>query len=127
MAESKESRLTIRFNEIEKELLTQEAGKLGMSLSQYVRYKALEEDSVKENQQKTVNEFLDKYIAKMSRLIIDGYFHVKAMSLNNLSKEQKNDAVQMSYKEFDKMGIAKWEEKYGEKTPRINKEDNRND
>ena len=38
MAESKESRLTIRFNEIEKELLTQEASKLGMSLSQYVRY-----------------------------------------------------------------------------------------
>jgi len=127
MAESKGTMIGIRVSEEEKELLTQEAGKLGMSLSQYVRYKALEEDSVKENQQKTVNEFLDKYIAKMSRLIIDGYFHVKAMSLNNLSKEQKNDAVQMSYKEFDKMGIAKWEEKYGEKTPRINKEDNRND
>jgi len=127
MAESKGTMIGIRVSEEEKELLTQEAGKLGMSLSQYVRYKALEEDSVKENQQKTVNEFLDKYIAKMSRLIIDGYFHVKAMSLNNLSKEQKNDAVQMSYKEFDKIGIAKWEEKYGEKTPRINKEDNRND
>ena len=113
MAESKESRLTIRFNEIEKELLTQEAGKLGMSLSQYVRYKALEEDSVKENQQKTANEFLDKYIAKMSRLIIDGWVHTKAMALNNLSKEQKEDAHQMSLGEFKKMGVAKWEEKYG--------------
>ena len=124
MAESKESRLTIRFNEIEKELLTQEAGKLGMSLSQYVRYKALEEDSVKENQQKTANEFLDKYIAKISRLIIDGWVHTKAMALNNLSKEQEEDAHQMSLSEFKKMGVAKWEEKYGEKTPRINKEDN---
>ena len=70
---------------------------------------------------------MDKYIAKMSRLIIDGYFHVKAMSLNNLSKEQKDDAVQMSYKEFDKMGIAKWEEKYGEKTPRTNNDDKKDD
>ena len=127
MAESKGTMIGIRVSEEEKELLTQEAGKLGMSLSQYVRYKALEEDSVKENQQKTVNEFLDKYIAKMSRLIIDGWVHTKAMALNNLSKEQKEDAHQMSLSEFKKMGVAKWEEKYGEKTARINKEDNRND
>lgn len=127
MAESKGTMIGIRVSEEEKELLTQEANKIGMSLSQYVRYKALEEDEAEENQQKTANEFLDKYIAKMSRLIIDGYFHVKAMSLNNLSKEQKDDAVQMSYKEFDKMGIAKWEEKYGEKTPRTNNDDKKDD
>jgi hypothetical protein len=127
MAESKGTMIGIRVSEEEKELLTQEANKIGMSLSQYVRYKALEEDEAEENQQKTANEFLDKYVAKMSRLIIDGYFHVKAMSLNNLSKEQKDDAVQMSYKEFDKMGIAKWEEKYGEKTPRTNNDDKKDD
>ena len=127
MAESKGTMIGIRVSEEEKELLTQEANKIGMSLSQYVRYKALEEDEAEENQQKTANEFLDKYIAKMSRLIIDGYFHVKAMSLNNLSKEQKDDAVQMSYKEFVKMGIAKWEEKYGEKTPRTNNDDKKDD
>ena len=126
MTESKESRLTIRFNEIERELLTQEANKIGMSLSQYVRYKALEEDKVEENQQKTADEFLNKYIAKMSRLITDGWVHTKAMALNNLSKEQQEDAHQMSLSEFEKMGISKWEEEYGEKTPKINKEENSN-
>jgi flagellar motor component MotA len=95
-----------------------------MSLSQYVRYKALGEDKVEENQQKTADEFLNKYIAKMSRLIVDGWVHTKAMALNNLSEAQQEDAHQMSLSEFEKMGVSKWEEKYGEKTPKINKEEN---
>ena len=121
MTESKGTMIGIRVSEEEKGLLTQESNKLGMSLSQYVRYKVLEEDKEVENQQKTAEEFLDKYIAKMSRLIIDGWVHTKAMALNNLSKEQEEDAHQMSLSEFKKMGVAKWEEKYGEKTPRVNK------
>ena len=121
MTESKGTMIGIRVSEEEKELLAQESNKLGMSLSQYVRYKVLEEDKEVENQQKTAEEFLDKYIAKMSRLIIDGWVHTKAMALNNLSKEQEEDAHQMSLSEFKKMGVAKWEEKYGEKTPRVNK------
>ena len=118
MTESKGTMIGIRVSEEEKELLAQESNKLGMSLSQYVRYKVLEEDKEVENQQKTAEEFLDKYIAKMSRLIIDGWVHTKAMALNNLSKEQKDDAHQMSLSEFKKMGVTKWEEKYGEKTAR---------
>ena len=127
MTESKGTMIGIRVSEEEKELLTQEANKIGMSLSQYVRYKALGEDSAGENQQKTANEFLDKHIAKMSRLIVDGWVHTKAMALNNLSKEQKEDAHQMSLSEFEKMGVTKWEERYGEKTPRINKENKKDD
>jgi uncharacterized protein (DUF1778 family) len=123
MTESKGTTITIRISGEEKGLLAEEANNLGMSLSEYVRYKALEEDKVVESQQKTAEEFLDKYIAKMSRLIIDGWVHTKAMALNNLSKEQEEDAHQMSLSEFKKMGVTKWEEKYGEKTPRANKND----
>ena len=86
MTESKESRLTIRFNEIEKELLTQEANKIGMSLSQYVRYKSLEEDKVEENQQKTADEFLEKYLTKLSTMIIDGYINIKALTHKQLTE-----------------------------------------
>ena len=127
MAESKESRLTIRFNDIEKELLTQEANKIGMSLSQYVRYKALEEDKVEGDQQKTADEFLEKYLTKISRMIIDGYINIKALTHKQLTEEENDAALKISYKEFDEMGIAKWEEKYGETTPKINKEDKKDD
>ena len=127
MAESKGTMIGIRVSEDEKELLTQEANKIGMSLSQYVRYKALEEYQVEENQQKTADEFLEKYLTKISRMIIDGYINIKALTHKQLTEEENDAALKISYKEFDEMGIAKWEEKYGEKTPKINKEDKKDD
>ena len=116
MTESKESRITIRFNEMEKEFLTEEANKLGLSLSQYIRYKALEEDTKEMNQQKTADEFFEKNISKLTRMIIDSWVHTKAMCLNNLSKAQREDAHNMSMNEIKKTGVAKYEEKYGERT-----------
>ena len=113
MNESKESRVTIRFNEAEKELLTEEANKIGMSLSQYVRYKALEEDFLhgeSKEPNKASSEFLEKHIAKMARVIIDGYFHIKALAYNQLSEEESNEALELAYKEIEKMGISKRKE-----------------
>ena len=126
MTESKESRVTIRFNEEEKELLTQEAEKLGMHLSHYVRYRALNEDKVKTDEQKSTAEFLEKYMAKLSRMLIDGYYNIKALTLKELSDEERDEALELSYKEFDTMGIAKWKERYGERTIKINNENSKN-
>ncbi len=116
MVKSKESRVTIRFNEVEKEMLTEEANKLAMSLSQYVRYKALDEGIKEISLQKTPDEFFEKHISRMARLIVDGWVHIKAMSLNNLSEEQKQNAQNASAREIKKMGVAKWEEEYGRRT-----------
>ena len=121
MAESKGTIIGIRVSSEEKELLTEEATALGLSLSQYMRYKVLEEDSKTINQQKSAHEFLDKHMAKMARMIIDGWVHTKAMMENNLSDEQKRSAADASAKEIARMGIKKYEEKYGQKTPKDSK------
>lgn len=116
MTENKGS-ITIRISQEEKELLTDEANKLGLSLSQYIRFKALEEGAGNEERtQKTADEFLEKHIARIARLIVDSWVHIKAMSLNSLSEAQKDNAHAAVVREIKKMGIAKWEEKYGEKT-----------
>lgn len=122
MTESKGTMIGIRVSGEEKELLTDEANKLGLSLSQYIRYRALEDDAVnREGTQKTPEEFLDKHIARIARLIVDSWVHIKAMSLNNLSEAQKDNAHAAAIREIKKMGVAKWEEEYGERTPKDTK------
>ena len=59
-------------------------------------------------------------------MIIDGYINIKALTHKQLTEEENDEALKISYKEFDEMGIAKWEEKYGEKTLKINKEESSN-
>lgn len=113
MSESKGTLVAFRITEDEKDLLTEEANKIGMSLSQYVRYKALEENVAQDSQKepnKASSEFLEKHIAKMARVIIDGYFHIKALAYNQLSEEESNEALELAYKEIEKMGISKRKE-----------------
>jgi hypothetical protein len=124
MAELKGIVISIRINEEEKELLTQEGEKLGMSLSQYVRYKALDEDNAKVDRSKCTTEFLEKHMAKLSRILIDGYFNIKALTHKELSDEERDEVLELSHKEFDTMGIVKWKERYGEKTIKTNDQDN---
>ena len=113
MTESKELRITTRFNEIEEELLNNKAEKIGMTLSQYIRYKVLDEESEQDSSQKTSLEFIEKHLAKMTRIIIDGYFTTKAIGCKQLSEEDIKVVAKESYSEFDSMGITKGEEKYG--------------
>lgn len=113
MTESKELRVNIRLSEVEKSLLTQEGKNLGMTLSQYIRYKALDEESKEDSSQKTSLEFIEKHLAKMTRIIIDGYFTTKAIGCKQLSEEDIKVVAKESYSEFDSMGITKGEEKYG--------------
>ena len=118
MTDSKESRVNIRLSEPEKELLDHRAKELGMTLSQYVRYKALEEDSIKHNKQgkRGAIEFLDKHIAKLSRIIIDGYFCTKAMAVRQLNEEEKQAVSESGLKQYKELGIIKEKEEYGKQS-----------
>ena len=127
MTESKGTTITMRISEEEKELLTQDGEKLGMSLSQYIRYKLLEEDKASADGQKSVAEYLEKYMAKLSRMLIDSYSNIKALAYKELSTEERDEALRMSYKEFDTMGIAKWKEQYGVKTIKTNDQNNKDE
>ena len=120
MTESKELKVSIRFNNEEKELLTTECGKLGMSLSQYIRYKMLEEDKVCDDGQKSVAEYLEKHMTKLSRMMIDAYYNIKALAVKELSDEEIDEIVELVHEEFDTMEIAKGKERYGVRTIKTN-------
>ena len=49
------------------------------------------------------------------------------MGYKELSKEERDEALRMSYKEFDTMGIAKWKEQYGVKTIKTNDQNNKDE
>ena len=108
MVKSKEYKITVRVNEEEKEFLDSQAEKKAMSTSQYVRYIVLNEklDKKDSTENRSIN-LLDKNIAKLTRMFIDGYFCTKAMATNQLTdKDAKiiEKARAELYKEF---GIEK--------------------
>lgn len=120
MTESKGTIIAIRISEEEKELLTQEAEKLGMSLSQYIRYRMLEEGKASADGQKRVAEYLEKHMTKLSRMMIDAYYNIKALAVKELSDEEIDEIVELVHEEFDTMGIAKGKERYGVRTIKTN-------
>ena len=107
--------IAIRLTESEKEGLERKAKDLGMTLSQYVRYKVLEDDSMQYNEQREQGamEFLDKHIGKLSRIIIDGYFCTKAMAVNQLNEEEKKIISKSGLKQYKELGIVKGKERHG--------------
>ena len=108
-------------------MLTKEGEKLGMSLSHYIRYRALEEDKAGADGQKNTAEYLEKHMTKLSRMLIDGYYNIKALAYKELSKEEKDGVLETSHREFDTMGIAKWKEQYGVKTIKTNDQNNKDE
>ena len=127
MTESKGTIIAIRISEEEKELLTKECGKLGMSLSQYIRYKMLEEDKAGDDGQKSTTEYLEKHMTKFSRMMIDAYYNIKALAVKELSDEEIDEVLELVHEEFDTMGITKGKERYGVRTIKTNDQNNKDE
>lgn len=107
MSKSKELRISIRFSEEEAERLEEKAKDHCMTLSQYIRYKADDEGVPKKSKQPYCIEFLDKNLPMITRVILDGYFHIRALARQKLDDKDYEEIGKETHIEFKKMGILK--------------------
>lgn len=108
MNKSKGTMLAIRLTDQEKEKLEKRAKDNCMVLSQYIRYKVLEwEDVPKKSKQPYCIEFLNKNLPMITRVILDGYFHIRALARQKLDEEDYEEIRKETHIEFKKLGILK--------------------
>ena len=107
MNKSKEIKISIRFSEEEIEQLEGKAKDHCMTLSQYIRYKADDEGVLKKSKQPYCIEFLNKNLPMITRVILDGYFHIRALARQKLDDEDYEEIGKETHIEFKKLGILK--------------------
>ena len=96
---SKDHKITIKFTTTEKEVLAQQAETQCMGLSQFLRYKLLD--------QKQAPDLLEKSLPVMLRVIIDLNFKIQKLVEKELTDEELNEIYDSCMKEFTKFGISK--------------------
>ena len=100
--------LTFRVSEEEKKLIEQKAKERCMSINQYTRYKVFEYEELEsvENERYAL-KFLNKNLPMITRIILDGYFHVRALARQNLTEEDYKEINEEEEIEFKRLGIKK--------------------
>ena len=108
MNESKEVRITIRLSIEENEWLEKSAKEQGMSLSRYIRYRALEDrEEGQENQQPYYAEFLNKNLPLLTRVLFDTYYHTRALARISLDDETFKEIEEQNAIDFKNLKIEK--------------------
>lgn len=96
--------IMLRLTRSEKDKLKEEANGCCMNITQYIKYKLFEADGESSFNKST---FLDQNIALLTRVLINGYFHIRLLGLKHLSKEELDKVHTESEEEFKKLGISK--------------------
>ena len=103
MSKLKGKIIGIRFTAEERDALEKEAETQCMSLSQFIRYKLLEEDHNPIENEPT--KTLYKALPLLSRMIIDGYMRIHKISEKNLSDNELAEIYKTTSEQFTKLGI----------------------
>ena len=108
MSKPKEYKITVRMIEKERGFLDCKTQEKAMSASQYLRYIALNEKQDKKDTIKNGSiNFLDKNIAKLTRMFIDSYFCTKAMATKQLTDEDAEIVKKTRAELYKEFGIEK--------------------
>ncbi len=93
--------ISIRLTEEEKHILEKLAQKENISISQYVKNKALNSlDAVPKCEITDHNNIQSQDVnwQELAKIILDGYIHIKALGTKSLTKEDEK-LIEMTYKE----------------------------
>ena len=113
--ESKSTLVGVRVTEDEKMILEEMSKSCGMSLSQYLRFRLFENIESAENNTKSTDNISSLFIfdemkaEKLGRMIVDGYFNVRALSAKLLTEKERKVAEEITYEQIDELGIPKKE------------------
>ena len=110
MSKSKGTLVAIRLSDNEKEQLEKCSKEACMSLSQYIRYKALEEREDTQEKQPYYVEFLNNNLPLITRVLLDTHYHIMAMSRRKLSNEDYEEIKELTGIQFKKLKIEKPQE-----------------
>ena len=94
-----------RISATEKLALESKAAKLSMTLSQYIRYKLL--DEIADDNLNASMKWLDNHYPVIMRLIVSSYLKISAISEKTLSSQTLDEIGKMAVAEHKKLGIKK--------------------